>query len=351
LIIFDEIYLHQTDKLYLIQKFIDDNPNKKIYSTGDEYQLDPIETDLNNINDRKLYYNRIIQNMFFNSVVLHDNKRCKSKEDQDKIKKITKSIRECKYKSEAITILKNNFKVIYNKEEITTKKNVVGLNRTADWINSLIHTPIEGEVYYQGLNLICRKSVITKTYNLKVNYTYEILEISNDNITITDGDEKYIVDKKTIHKHMKLSYARTCNSYQGLSENEPITIFDINHFMVSTQWIYTGITRTTDLSNVYIYLGKTCYEENEDSLKKQIENMIDGHKHSDVKSNRIMDEKYVDVKWTMNELKNTRRCTECNQYLDISNLDCFSIDRIDNNIGHYEFNCRIICRLCNIKKK
>jgi hypothetical protein len=351
LIIFDEIYLYNTERLMWIKNFIDENPSKKIYSTGDEYQLDPIETDLNNVNDRKNYYNRIIQNMFFNSVLLHDNKRCKTKEDQEKIKKITKSIRDCKYKSDAVKILKDNFKVIYNKEEIVTKKNVVGLNRTADWINSLIHQPIEGEVYYQGLNLICRKSIITKDYNLKVNYTYEILECSSNSFTLTDGDEEYIVDKKTVQKYMRLSYSRTCNSYQGLSEDEPITIFDINHFMVTVNWIYTAITRTTDLNNISIYLGKTVYEENEDSLKKQIENMIDGHKHSDVKNNRIMDEKYIDVKWTMNELKNTRKCSECNKYLDVSNLECFSIDRIDNNLGHYQFNCRIICRHCNICKK
>jgi hypothetical protein len=54
-----------------------------------------------------------------------------------KIKLITDAIRNCKNKEDAINIIKNNFKIIYNEKDIKTNKNVVALNRTAEWVNNL----------------------------------------------------------------------------------------------------------------------------------------------------------------------------------------------------------------------
>jgi hypothetical protein len=290
--------------------------------------------------------------MFYNNITLHDNKRCVLKKDQERIKKITQKIRECTDKKKCIDILKANFRIIYDKKHIITGKNVVALNRTCDWVNSLIHKPLGGEVYYQGLELICRKTISINKQKLISNNTYEILDIKNDIFKLSDGDSEFEINKNFIYKYFKLSYAKTCHSYQGLSENEPITIFDINHFMVDINWIYTAITRCTNLDNITIYLGKTPYEENIVSLRNQINNMISCHKMNDIKSNRKIEyDKYVDVDWTMNELKKGNKCSECHKYLDISQPECFSIDRIDNNIAHYEFNCRIICRRCNCAKK
>jgi len=136
-----------------------------------------------------------------------------------------------------------------------------------------------------------------------------------------------------------------------MSEKEAITIFDINHFMVDVDWIYTAITRATSIENIYIFMGKSPFESNLIKVKEQIRNMIEGHKRSDVSNDRVMtNEKYVSTEWTMNQLKGNR-CCECHQYLDISQSESFSIDRIDNKLGHYEFNCRVICRRCNNAKK
>ena len=350
IIIFDEIFLYDTYKLSCINDFMKKHSNKKFFSTGDENQNKPIET--LNIETPKKYYNKIIGDMFYNSIILHDNKRCLLKEDQFKIKKITKSIRECKTKNEALDILKSNFKIIYDKKDIVNKRNVVALNRTAEWVNSLIHKPVEGQVYYEGLNLICRKSSRGKDYKLHVNYTYEILEIKDDIFKLTDNENEFNVERKVIDSCFRLSYARTCHSYQGLSETEPITIFDVNHFMVDIDWIYTAITRCTDLNNISIYMGKTLYDENIMELKKQIRKMIDGHFLADFNNGRLLkNDKFVDVFWTLEQLKKGNKCSECHKFLDISQPECFSIDRIDNNIGHYEFNCRVICRRCNCAKK
>jgi len=349
MVVFDEIYLYDTYKLQYIKDLMDKYNHISFYATGDENQNKPIET--LNINDCKAYYNNIISSMFFNNITLHENKRCKTDEDRLKIKLITDAIRNSKSKEEAITIIKNNFKIIYNEKDIKTFKNVVALNRTAEWVNNLIHKPFEGEVYYIGLNLICRKTYVSKAMRLTVNNTYEIIDIDNGMYCITDGDSFFQVDKKMLDTYFRLSYARTCHSYQGMSEDEAITIFDINHFMVDIDWIYTAITRATSIENIYIFMGKSPFEMNIFKLKEQIRHMIDGHKHSDAMNDRIMiNEKFVTVEWTLKQLKNNR-CCECNQYMDISNAECFSIDRIDNALGHYEYNCRVICRRCNNAKK
>ena len=98
-------------------------------------------------------------------------------------------------------------------------------------------------------------------------------------------------------------------------------------------------------------MGKSPYQKNEMILKEQVRKMIDGHKHSDMMNDRIMiNEKFVTVEWTMKQLK-SNLCCECHSYLDISQAECFSIDRLDNALGHYQDNCRIICRRCNNAKK
>ena len=354
-IVFDEIYLYAIDKLEHIYNFMKKYENKKFYATGDEHQLKPIQDGINNIENKKQYYNKIISSMFPCSITLHDNKRCKSKEDQEKIKQITKLIRESS-KEECIEILKKNFRIIYKEDEIKSVKNVVCYNTTANWLNNLIHKPIDGEYYYVGLDLIGRKTIKKKGYSLKTNYTYEIKEINDDDIfLISDGESDITLDRKMIQStYFRLSYARTCWSYQGLTENESITIFDLNSFMVDTDWIYTAITRCTDLNNISIYLGKTPYEENGQLLRKQIKKMIEGHYLADYNNNRLLQGKeneFVNIKWTLEWLKKGSKCIECYKYLDISQPECFSIDRIDNALGHYMFNCRIICRRCNNAKK
>ena len=349
MIVFDEIYLYDTYKLERIRTFMDTHEEIKFYATGDEHQNKPIET--LNIQNPKGYYNKIISDMFDCSITLHENKRCVTKEDQEKIKLITSSIRNANSKADALEILMSNFKIIYDKKDIVNSKNVVALNRTAEWVNSLVHKPFEGEVYYEGLHLICRKSYKDKKTKFYVNYTYEILDIQNTMFRLSDGENIFFVERKLIESNFRLSYARTCHSYQGLSESEAITIFDVTHFMVDVDWIYTAITRCTSLSNVSIYMGKTDYDENIAELRTQIRKMIDGHKHSDQVNDRLIKGDYVNIPWTLNELKKSNKCSECNKHLDVSKAECFSIDRIDNNLGHYQFNCRIICRRCNNAKK
>ena len=351
-IVFEEIFLYDTFKLQKIKEFMEKHRKIRFYANGDENQNKPIET--LSISNKKDYYNNIVSSMFPRFITFHDNKRCKDIEDAKKMKDITNKIRNAKTKKEAVDVLLNNFKIIYKKEDIKTEKNVCALNNTANWVNALIHKPLGGEVYYQGLDLICKKTYKAKNIKIVVNNTYTITDINSDIYEISDdGIETMYFSKEMLDNYFRLSYAQTCHSLQGDSVDIPITIFDINHFMVDNDWIYTAITRTTELNNINIYMGDSFNDE-EKKLKNQIKYMIEGHKESDSNKNRMLKNnkyKYVSVDWTMNQLKTVKRCSMCFKSFDVSNFECFSIDRIDNNIGHYEFNCQIICRRCNVGKK
>ena len=324
---------------------MDKNPNKKFYATGDEYQLEPIET-LNIIETEK-YYNSIINRMFPHQIVLKDNKRCKTKEDQEKIKTISKSIRDAASKEDAMKIIKANFKTTSRLEDIKTLRNVVGLNSTGEMLNELLHQKKNGEKFYVGMEVVGRKTFKNKDYQIYSNYTYTIVDIDSASMTVDDGDIEHEVPIEKVEILFKMSYARTANSYQGLSEEQPITIFDTYSNWITVKWFYTAITRATNLDNIYIYVGK--YKSNVIPLENVIKSRIQGHFQADLDSFLTEEEMYdyVSVEWVLETLKKVKKCVCCGVHLT---QETFSIDRLNNDVCHSKGNCRIICRHCNISK-
>lgn len=349
-IVFDEIFLHNIHNLEQLKSFMIGNPSIKFNATGDPNQLQPVKQELNT-KDAKQYYLDAIFSMFPNNINLQENKRCKTKEDQIKIKQMTSEIRDAKSKSGCIQVLKKyGIKFVTDKNNITTSKNVVALNKTCDLVNEIMYKKLHPKSkYFVGQQLICRKSMKIAKFRTYVNYTYTVKEIKDNSFILNDGDDDIEIFADLIYKHFKLPYARTCHSYQGMSENEPITIFDINHFMVDIPWIYTAITRTTQLDNIHIYIGDM--DDGTKLLREQIENMIIGHINADADAGRDVVGKFITANWVMNQLKETKICKYCKKDFDVSSLECFSVDRIDNNLAHTQMNCQIICRHCNVSKK
>ena len=57
-----------------------------------------------------------------------------------------------------------------------------------------------------------------------------------------------LIKKNFVHNH-----CRTCHSFQGSTIEEAITIFDHKFAYATRKWIYTAVTRATDLKQVYFY--------------------------------------------------------------------------------------------------
>jgi hypothetical protein len=346
-IVFDEIYLHNTNYLSKISDYMNKHPEIKFNATGDEYQNNPID-DLCVANPKE-YYNKIVLSLFPNYITLKENKRCQSADDRVKIKSMTHEILATDNKKQIIQIFKDyGVNLITKPEDIITKRNICGTNASSNWVNNLIYKKYHGEKkYFVGQELICRKTINSAHYRTFVNYTYTVMNIATDTFTLDDGEIEFDIPVAIIHQHFNLPYAQTCHSAQGMGIEEAITIFDLDEWFVDNSWVYTAITRVVSLDNLNIYVGSIG--DNKMDRIRQIDGMIRGHMEAD--KNREIVGEYITIEWVQEKLKKTKTCKYCKNHLDTSGSQCFSIDRIDNNIAHTESNCQIICLKCNVSKK
>jgi hypothetical protein len=132
--------------------------------------------------------------------------------------------------------------------------------------------------------------------------------------------------------------------------DDKITIFDFGNYHVDKHWVYTAITRTTELSNVSIYMGKQ--KDPKEMLLEKITKMIQHHKQADIKADRLDNwTEYINTQYAYEMLMKTNNCKYCLEPIDIMGDSCFSINRTDNNLAHIKSNCEITCWLCNVSMK
>ena len=155
--------------------------------------------------------------------------------------------------------------------------------------------------------------------------------------------------------YFKLPYARTCHSYQGITEEKPICIFDVKSPLATVEWIYTAITRTVSLKNVSIFWGCTVAPDqaggkmsDDGNLTRKIQNKIESYRKVDKEADRLMDD-YIDVDWVLNRIKG--KCSKCKCEMCVDGLEQFTVHRLDNHLGHTKYNCCVICLRCNISTK
>lgn len=92
-------------------------------------------------------------------------------------------------------------------------------------------------------------------------------------------------------------------------------------------------------------------------LKKIIKEKIDGYKHQDVLKKKLNVEEFVTFTSILGILK--RSCLECFYckchtllfYKYAHDLSQWTLERIDNSIGHNDNNVEICCLKCNIKRR
>jgi hypothetical protein len=353
-IVLEEIGLYDTYNLIRIKSFIDNNKDKKFLANGDVFQLSPIEFDLNT-KDTTKYYKKIIDKIFPNQILLKHCKRCDTNQDNKLVDELSKKFREFETVDQARDYLKscNYFKKIFKPEDIITKKNCVGLNRTADMVNGLLHKYVNNQKYYVGMELLGKKTFKNKDCHIHINYTYIITDIKNKECILEDGENKHYISINLLDKYLKLNYSQTAHSLQGFTIKESITVFDLYSSMISVSWLYVAITRSRNLKDITLYWGKTA-SIGEKSIDSSLKTRILGHLESD--KSRNMNGDYITVEWIKDKINKTKCCTgvnnkECNRLFDYNDSESFSVDRINNDIAHFKENCQIICRSCNNSKK
>lgn len=343
-IIYDEINLNDPYTLERIMKQINDYPDKNIHCTGDMYQNLPVSQPVNNVKDYKKYIEDCINQIFKYKIVLKKNKRCKTEEGRKKIEEVSKYLKEETNKNKVIKYLYEKFPIIKNFEDLP-KYNQCFYNSYKNEMNKIKHG--DKELLYEGLELVSLETETIKFNKEKikiyVNKKYIVKKLCNDYIILNDFvNEDFKFPISLWDKYFSYSYFRTGHSYQGLDIPEKFAIHNIKSKHVSISWIRTTITRCIDIDDVYIY---------DDNYKAEIKtniivDRINQHIRNDILNKRVMTN-YIDVEYIENMLDNTYCCKYCSKDIDYQN---FSIDRINNDLGHIKNNIQIICKMCNITK-
>ena len=251
-IVFDEALLYTPDRLKRLDKLISLYPEKTFMSTGDTDQRNPIGF------ENESYLRTCMNVIFRDQVLLKDIKRLVNPKDIKRWHDLKKDVFNTNMTVKEIC-KKHKLNTVNNMKDVTTTTNICYFNFRCDMVNNHVHHNIlkHKETYFEGLEVICRKYEKQKAYTLNTNYVYKIKKMPKY-VTITDEVDEvdYVIPKSILDTHFKLPYALTCDSVQGLSfdENDKITIFDANLPYSDRKYLWTAITRSRKLDNVYIFI-------------------------------------------------------------------------------------------------
>jgi len=356
-IVFDEIYFASIRMLAKIKRYCELNPDKIILATGDTDQLETIDLVSDRL-DYDTYMNHCIDTIFPDGVRLKENKRLKGSADKIILELFKKQIFDPDIPVE--TTIKKWFKTT---KEIKTTHNIAFKNSTCAWVADQVRTEMMKKTseYEVGETLVCRKYLKQKGAKLNVNFEYKIKAIDGSTFTVEDEstNTSYTLKKEDVKAHFIHSYCRTCHSYQGSSINDEITIFDSKFHYVSRKWLYTAVTRATELSKVWFYNG---YQEKHNgekaALKRYLDLKVDNYKKQDLRAKREVTENFITSEWLNEQFgKTCPGCGDCFRFDFVHGLANFPIvhsnlsaDRIDCSEGHHLGNIVPSCVTCNQRK-
>ena len=342
-IVFDEIFFSSIRKLARIKRYCDEHPDKIVIATGDTSQLESIDCITNQRNYDE-YYNECVDLIFPDNMYFKENTRLKNAEDKETLRELKQEIFDESIPVE--TTIRKYFQMV---KTWNTIYNIAYRNATCSTVSNEVRSRILQKTapYETGDVLICRSYLKTKRFIYNVNYEYTVSRVEGNGITLQNATDLPldVVRKNFIHNH-----CRTCHSFQGSSIDDEITIFDWKFFHVDRKWIWTALTRATDLKKVKFY----NYNENQESveqMKQYFQKKVERYKQQDRRAKRHIDEdNYITQEILMGWVgKACNSCGDCLTYSRIAGkVDCnLTAQRIDCNEGHVKENVVPYCIYCN----
>jgi hypothetical protein len=351
-VVFDEIFFANIHMLTKIKRYAENNPTKIILATGDTNQLETIDLVSNQI-DYDVYTDHCVNTIFPTGIMLHENKRLKTQADKDTLRKFKDDIFNEAIPT-AVTI-KKYFKFV---SDIKTAQNIAYKNSTCESVAKDVRKMLKKvDDYEVGEVLVCRKYLkISGGVKCSVNYEYVVKAVKAGSLVLKELNASATIDVKldVVIKHFIHSYCRTAHSYQGSSVDGKITVFDWRFFFVSRKWLYTSVTRATELKNVYFYDPKVATAEYDEAvLDKYLAKKVDNYKRQDCQHGRQLVDNYVTTDW----LKSCfgKNCSGCGDVLRFEIINgkvdsMLTADRVDNSECHHLNNVVPMCCGCNQKK-
>ena len=356
-IVFDEIYMNSLDILNRIREFVKQHPDKIIIGAGDVKQLPPIE-DLTNTRKPDEYADDCINQIFRYNMMLKICKRLGAKDDpkaNENRNTLNRMFDDMWINRIPITeFVKKFFKT--TGDLMASEKNIAYTNIRCKYVSNYIRSNLgKTDKYEVGETLICRKYKKVGGTKFNVNYRFKIVNISGNAIVLENikSKDRYTTDIYTLDNNFRYDYCTTCHSAQGASIKGKITIHEWEKsYLVSREWIWCALTRSTDFNDVLFYEGATNNGElNEENLHRYLNNKIKNYMLQDEAKNRKIDEtKYVDVDWFMKRLNGNCQNCGCRFEFDVTNgylTNNITAQRLNNEVPHYKDNCHAWCKLCN----
>ena len=360
-VVFDEIFMNGLHMLNRIRQFVNQNPNKIIIGAGDTKQLPPIE-DLTNTRKPDEYADECINQIFKYNIFLTVCKRLGAKDDPKA--NANRIILDAMYDDMWIhklpldAFVRKYFKTT---DDVTQCfNNIAYTNMRCLYVSNLIRKNLgKKDKYEAGETLICRvyKKFGSKRFN--VNYRFKIVSIKSNTVVLENvkPKEQYTTDMLTLDKHFRYDYCTTCHSAQGASINGKIIIHEWNKkHLVTREWIWCALTRSTDFNDVLFYESETDKTElTEENLNRYINNKIRNYKLQDEKAGRkVNSKKYVTPEWFIKRINGNCCNCGCRFEFEVKNgylTNTITAQRKDNSVAHEVDNCEAWCDYCNRSAK
>jgi hypothetical protein len=172
---------------------------------------------------------------------------------------------------------------------------------------------------------------------------------------IITGEEQHIGDR-IIKDSSIFDYCSTCHSSQGASINGKVCSFDYQNKLANWRWLWTAITRATQIENVYFYKYNNDKEDKftNDLVRSYFDQHIIGYRMQDKLGHGEILKYYITSNWFMDKLGATCNMCKCELIYTIHENGAITsnitADRIYHNIYHSFNNCKICCVRCNASK-
>lgn len=121
-------------------------------------------------------------------------------------------------------------------------------------------------------------------------------------------------------------------------------------------WNYDNITYDNELT-ILNDLKNNIINDDTKILKNQIKKKISGYKNQDVIKKIYNPDKFINLQQTLTKLIECGcKCLYCSTnskifYKYVRDTNQWSLDRVDNNLGHNFDNVEISCLKCNLQRK
>lgn len=124
----------------------------------------------------------------------------------------------------------------------------------------------------------------------------------------------------------------------------------------TNKWNYDNITYVDEL-RILTDLKNNIQNDDTIFLNNEIKKKLSGYKNQDTLKKKYNEDKFITLENTLIKLIECgTKCLYCNNkckifYKYVKDSNQWSLDRIDNNLGHNSDNIEIACLKCNLRRK